>query len=253
MADNGAGTALAGRVALVTGAAGGLGRAFCAGLAGAGAAVAGVDLAEQGGTERAVEEAGGRYVAITADVTDPEAMRRACAVAAERLGGIHVVVANAGAFPSIPFEEMSHQAWRDVLTLNLDGTFLTVQAALPHLRSAGWGRVVVVSSSTVWMGVPTLVAYVTTKMGLIGFTRSLAVEIGEHGITVNAITPGLTETERVLESWVGEQFDWVVQSQVVKRREQPEDLVSTLLYLCDERSAFITGQTINVDGGLAKH
>jgi NAD(P)-dependent dehydrogenase (short-subunit alcohol dehydrogenase family) len=139
------------------------------------------------------------------------------------------------------------------MQLNLDGTFVTVQAALPHLRRAGWGRVVVISSSTVWSGVPTLVPYVTTKAGLIGFTRALATELADTGITVNAITPGLIDTETVRASWVGQQFDWVVESQAVKRRQTPEDLASTLLYLCDPGSEFVTGQTINVDGGMAKH
>jgi NAD(P)-dependent dehydrogenase (short-subunit alcohol dehydrogenase family) len=239
-------------VALVTGAAGGLGRAFCTALTRAGAKVAGVDIADMSGTAAEI----GRQAAfldVAADVTDPDAMRAACASVSHEFGKLDIVIANAGAYPSMPFEEATLEEWRRVMTLNLDGTFVTVQAALPYLRQAGWGRVVVISSSTVWLGVPTLVPYVTTKMGLIGFTRALAVELGDHDITVNAITPGLTETEQVLGSWVGQQFDWVVQNQVVKRRGRPEDLISTLLYLCDDDSGFITGQTINVDGGLAKH
>jgi NAD(P)-dependent dehydrogenase (short-subunit alcohol dehydrogenase family) len=162
-------------------------------------------------------------------------------------------VANAGRYPSTPFDDVTLEEWRELMQLNLDGTFVTVQAALPHLRRAGWGRVVVISSSTVWSGVPTLVPYVTTKAGLIGFTRALATELADTGITVNAITPGLIDTETVRASWVGQQFDWVVESQAVKRRQTPEDLASTLLYLCDPGSEFVTGQTINVDGGMAKH
>jgi 3-oxoacyl-[acyl-carrier protein] reductase len=242
-----------GRAALITGAANGLGQRFAAALAEAGVDVAGIDVADQAQTAGLVESAGRRYLALSADVTDADAVRGAVEEAAAALGKLEIVVPCAGVYPSTPFETIALEDWRRILAINLDGPFLTVQAALPHLKRAGWGRVVIISSSTVWLGVPTLVPYVTTKMGLIGFTRALAVEVGDDNITVNAITPGLTETPTTLSSWVGEQFDWVVGQQAVKRREQPEDLVSTLLYLCDERSGFITGQTINVDGGLAKH
>jgi 3-oxoacyl-[acyl-carrier protein] reductase len=139
------------------------------------------------------------------------------------------------------------------MALNLDGTFVVTRAALPHLKRGGWGRIVNVSSSTVWLGVPGLVPYVTSKMGLIGFTRTLAPELGEHGITVNAITPGLIETETALSGGVGAFFDFVVENQVVKRRQQPEDLITTVLYLCADASGFVTGQTINVEGGMSKH
>lgn len=244
---------LEGRVALVTGSARGLGQRFAITLAHAGARVAGVDLENQAETAGLVRTAGGEYLDLSGDVSDPEVIRQAMGVVVATYGGLEIVVANAGVYPSTPIDSVSYDEWRRIMRINLDGTFLTVQAALPHLKAAGWGRIVVVSSSTVWIGVPTLVPYVTTKAGLIGFVRSLAPEVGEFGITVNAITPGLTETETVLESWVGQQFDWVVGQQVVKRRQQPDDLSSTLLYLCDPTSGFITGQAINVDGGLAKH
>ena len=244
------GKSLAGRAALITGSAAGIGQTLAIALAQAGASVAGVDVDEQAETARKVAELGGSFLALSADVTDPAAIKAACDTAAGELGKLEIVVANAGIYPVTPFDTVTYEEWRRIMTVNLDGTFLTVQAALPHLKQAGWGRIVVISSGSIWIGIPTLVPYITSKAGLIGFTRALAAEIGEFGITVNAITPGLTETETAVSVF----DDWgVVEEQIVKRRQQPGDLVSALLFLCDPGSGFITGQTVNVDGGKAKH
>lgn len=245
---------MAGRVAVITGAATGIGQTLAMGLAAAGVQVAGIDIDGQATTAQAIADAGGTFLPLTADMTDPGAIKAACDTAAREFGKLEIVVANAAIMPVAPFEDVTLEEWRRTMTVNLDGTFLTVQSALPHLKRAGWGRIVVMSSGTFWVGVPHLVPYITTKAGLIGFTRALAAEVGELGITVNAITPGLTETEKVLDNpWEIEQFDWVVGQQIVKRRLQPKDLVSALLFLCDPGSDFVTGQTINVDGGKAKH
>ncbi len=240
-------------VALVTGPAAGIGQAISLALAGRGIDIIGVDIADQAGTAQRCREAGAAYEALTMDVADLEGLREAIAGAAARLGGPDIVIANAGIYPAAPFGEVSMADWRHVMRVNVDGTFCTLQVALPWLREAGWGRIVVVSSGTVWLGLPNMAPYVATKAALIGLVRSLAVELGEENITVNAITPGLIETETVLGSYPGQQFDWVVGAQAVKRRLQPEDLTSTVLYLVDEASGAITGQAINVDGGAAKH
>jgi NAD(P)-dependent dehydrogenase (short-subunit alcohol dehydrogenase family) len=230
---------LEGRTALVTGAARGIGRTLAEALAGAGARVVGLDVAS---TDVPFELREG-------DVTSEDSV----ASALDGLNRIDILVSNAGIFPSKPFLETTLEDWRRVMSINLEGAFIVTKAALPRMIPGGWGRIVYISSSTVWLGVPTLVPYVASKMGLIGLTRSLAAEFSEHGITVNAITPGLTETQTALESGVGQFFDMVVANQLVKRRQQPADLVSTVLWLCDPATEFVTGQTVNVDGGFAKH
>jgi NAD(P)-dependent dehydrogenase (short-subunit alcohol dehydrogenase family) len=244
------------RVALVTGAASGLGQEFCVALAAQGRRVAGLDIADLAETEQRVAAAGGadRFLGVTVDVTDPAAVTAAVDKVAEHHAGLHIVVNNAAIYPSIAFEDTTLDDWRRVMRLNLEGPFIVTQATLPHLRAAGWGRVVNIVSAVVFLGPPDMVAYTTSKAGLVGFTRALASAVGHEGITVNAIAPGLTRT-RTAERTVGADggFDRVRAIQVVPDIEEPRDLVSTLLYVCDEGSGFLTGQTINVDGGSAKH
>jgi NAD(P)-dependent dehydrogenase (short-subunit alcohol dehydrogenase family) len=241
------------RIAVVSGAANGIGQNFCAALAEAGIAVAGIDLADQTETSKLVEKHGTKFMALKCDVADLKAMRSSVDQVVSDWGHIDIVVANAGIYPAGPFDEVSFDDWRAVMSVNVDGVFCTIQSTLQHLRKNAWGRIVVISSAAIWNGVPLQTPYVASKAALIGLVRSLAGEIANDGITVNAISPGLTETEKLLNSWPGTLFDWVVEAQSIKRRMTPEDLVSTLLYLIDEKSDFITGQTINVDGGFAKH
>jgi NAD(P)-dependent dehydrogenase (short-subunit alcohol dehydrogenase family) len=242
------------RIALVTGAARGLGQEFAAALAGRGYRVAGLDIADLAATRRRIEGAGGRFLGVAADVTEPDAVAAAIDAVVAHYGGLHVVVNNAGIYPPLPFEQTTLADWRRIMRLNLEAPFLVTQAALPHLRAAGWGRIVNITSAVVFLGPPDLVAYTTSKAGLVGFTRALASELGPAGITVNAIAPGLTETETAARTTGADGgFSRVRSLQCVPATEQPADLVSTLLYVCDEGSGFLTGQTINVDGGSAKH
>ena len=245
---------VSGRTAVVTGAAGGLGAEFCVALAGEGAAyVVGVDVAGQDETRERVEQAGGRFIDLTADITSEEECTAVATGVRELTGGATILVNNAGVFPVIPFLETTLEEWRRIHSLNVEGTFLMTRALLPQLLEAGWGRVVNVASAVVFLGPPGMVAYTASKSALIGMTRALATEIGDSGVTVNAITPGLTRTQTALSTAVNEQFPHVVSSQAVPRAEEPADLTSVLLFLCDEGSAFVTGQTVNVDGGYAKH
>jgi 3-oxoacyl-[acyl-carrier protein] reductase len=241
------------RVALVTGAAGGLGRVFCTELAREGIAVAGVDIAGMDATRESVESVGGRFVGVTADLTDPVQAESAVNRAAESFGRLDICVNNAGVFPLIPFLDTTPAEWRRIMSLNLDGLFYVTHAAVPWLKASPSGRVVNIASAVVWLGPPGMVAYTASKGGVIGFTRALSSELGPLGITVNAITPSMIPTETAIATGVTRDLDRVVAGQSVPRAQQPEDLVSTLLYLCDPRSSFVTGAAINVDGGHAKH
>ncbi|WP_203996790.1 SDR family NAD(P)-dependent oxidoreductase [Virgisporangium aurantiacum] len=242
------------RVALVTGSARGLGQEFAVALAGAGHAVVGLDIADQVETRDLLRAAGGRFLGLTVDVTDEAAVAEAVRTAVDRFGALHIVVNNAGVYPPIEFEKTTLADWHRVMRLNLDGPFLVTRAALPHLRAAGWGRIVNIVSAVVFLGPPELVAYTTSKAGLVGFTRSLATAVGGDGITVNAIAPGLLDTATAAATTGADGgFERVRALQAVPRTGRADDLVSTLLYVCAEGSGFLTGQTINVDGGSARH
>jgi pyridoxal 4-dehydrogenase len=246
---------LAGQVALVTGAARGLGYAAARRLAADGAKVA---LLDRDGDALAAAAEGlaavGLYVLpLTADVTDEEGVRAAVAAVLEAEGRIDVLVNNAGIYPHRPFEELTFAEWRHVLAVNLDGMFLCTHAVYPAMRERRYGRIVNVSSATFFIGYPGLSAYVASKGGIIGFTRALASEAGPHGITVNAVTPGLIATEGVLGGEEAGLFDEIVPEQALPRRGEPADIAECIAYLAGPAAGFITGQTINVDGGHRFH
>lgn len=239
------------RVALITGAAQGLGQEFSVALAARGHAVAGLDVLDLSETAR---RAGPDFHGVRADVTDSGAVAAAVCETVARFGALHIVVNNAGVYPPIPFEKTTVDDWRAIMRLNLEGPFNVTKAALPHLRAARWGRIVNIASAVVFLGPPGLVAYTTSKAGLVGFTRALASEVGGEGITVNAIAPGLTRTATAAHTTGADGgFERVRDLQVIPVTEEPQDLISTLLYVCDEGSGFLSGQTINVDGGSAMH
>lgn len=237
-------------VAIVTGAANGLGQTFSVALARAGYEVAGLDVADMSRTRSLADG----LLPVHCDVTSPDDVESALQQVIAEFGALNVVVNNAGVYPPIPFEDTTIDDWRRIMRVNLEGPFLITQAALPHLRAAGWGRIVNIVSAVVFLGPPELVAYTTSKAGLVGFTRALSTELGGENITVNAIAPGLTRTATATATTGADGgFERVRDLQSVPRIEEPEDLVSTLLYVCDRGSGFLTGQTINVDGGSAKH
>ena len=249
------GPQLAGQTAIVTGAAKGLGYATAARLAAEGAGVALFDRDEAalaGAADRLTAE-GAKVKAHAVDVTDEDGVREAVAAVLAARSRIDVLVNNAGIYPHYPFEQLTYADWRRVLATNLDSVYLCSSAVYPAMRERGYGRIVNVSSATFFIGYPGLSAYVASKGGIIGFTRALASEAGTHGITVNAVTPGLIATEGVLGGEEAGLFDEIVPQQALGRRGEPEDIAECIAYLASPAAGFITGQTVNVDGGHRYH
>jgi pyridoxal 4-dehydrogenase len=241
-----------GQTAVVTGAARGLGFAAARRLAAEGARVALFDR-DADALAAAVERLGREALSNAVDVTDEDQVGRGVRAVISAAGKIDVLVNNAGIYPHFPFEELTFADWRRVLATNLDSVYLCSHAVFPGMRERGYGRIVNVSSATFFIGYPGLSAYVASKGGIIGFTRALASEAGPHGITVNAVTPGLIATEGVLGGEEADLFEEIVPEQALARRGEPEDIAECIAYLASPAAGFITGQTVNVDGGHRYH
>lgn len=247
---------LDGQVAIVTGAARGLGFAISKRLLADGIGhVALFDLDAE-----ALDVATGRLgvrdrtSTATVDVSAATAVRGAVDRVSNERGRLDILVNCAGIFPHTPFDDLAFDEWRRVMSTNLDGTFAMTHAVYPHMKARGYGRIVNISSATFFIGYPEMTPYIASKGGIVGFTRALASEAGPHGITVNCVTPGLIETEgSMVEDPTGELFEEIVGGQAIKRRGQPDDIAECVAYLVRPAASFITGQTINVDGGHRYH
>ena len=248
------------RVIIVTGGAHGIGRAYCRGLAAEGAKVVVADL-DFGAAEavvRSLGESGGDALAVRADVSQAEDVDAMAQAAADRFGSVDGLINNAAVFQvpamsRVPFEQIPIDEWDRLIAVNLRGVFLGCRAVVPYMKAQGRGKIINISSGTVFHGSANSAHYVTSKAGVIGFTRSLARELGDHNINVNAIAPGLTLS---LEEMTEDRLQMSrnrAQARAIKRDQEPEDLVGTAVFLCSPDSDFITGQTIVVDGGAQMH
>lgn len=239
------------RVALVTGAAVGIGRVFAQRLAADGFAVAAVDRQSVDDTAGAAEGAA-TIVGFHADVTDPASVEACVAEVTATLGAPAVLVNNVGVYPVVRWDDLTLDELHRQMAINLDSVFLMAKACIPAMRGAGWGRIVNMASRTFWLTAPDMAAYLAGKGAVIGLTRALATELGPHGITVNAISPGLTRTASIEAVTAAPVFDMTRNMQPIKRIGLPEDLAGVLSFLASEGADFMTGQTLMVDGGLTR-
>jgi 3-oxoacyl-[acyl-carrier protein] reductase/pyridoxal 4-dehydrogenase len=241
---------LEGRVAIVTGAGQGIGRAIAEKLRAEGASVIVADKNAET-AEKAAAEIGG--TAHVTDVSDPDQVSALVAAAIGQFGKIDILVNDAAIVPFVPWEELDFAEWRRVMSVNIDGVFLTCKAVYPHMKAAGYGRIVNICSNVVTAGTPNMAHYVSSKGAVFSFTRSLATEVGAHGITVNAVAPGLTASEGVLASPHAGAFDFVVSLQSIPRRGVPADIAPAVAFLASEEAHWITGQMLTADGGHTRH
>jgi NAD(P)-dependent dehydrogenase (short-subunit alcohol dehydrogenase family) len=201
-----------------------------------------------------VRAAGHDAISVRCDVSDPEAVDRMVETVARELGGIDILVNNAAIYPRRPWTEIPKTEWDQVLATNLTGYFLCARAAFPYLKRRGRGRIINVASITVSGGWPMLLAYVTSKGGIVTFTRALAREVGPEGVTVNTISPGAfpTDAEKIHPDPEGYNR-YVLEQQSIKRRGTPDDIGNLVVFLASDAASFITGQMIQIDGGWVMH
>jgi NAD(P)-dependent dehydrogenase (short-subunit alcohol dehydrogenase family) len=249
---------LVGKTAIVTGGAMGIGRALADGLAAEGANII---IADQTGAEAAaaeMTEAGFTALGFACDVSSGKETRRMAAQSIKTFGAIDILINNAGIYSSLapqPFEQQTAEEWRKILDVNVIGTFLCCQAVVAQMRTQGGGRIINLSSGTPFKGVPYLLHYVASKGAINAITKALAKELGSDGILVNGIAPGFTLSDGVMANPVQlEKLKEIsLQARVIQRDQVPSDIVGAAVYFASADSAFVTGQTLVVDGGAYFH
>jgi NAD(P)-dependent dehydrogenase (short-subunit alcohol dehydrogenase family) len=240
----------AGRVALVTGAARGIGQAIAVGLAKQGAAIVIGDIGDPSETVELIRSAGQTTLTVNLDISDQSSISAACDQVRDELGRVDILVNNAGMFEASTWEDLDFELWQRVMAVDLNGPMLTCKAFLPLMRGRGWGRVINVASATVAIASPVSIAYRTAKMGVIGFTRALSATLGDEGITINAVLPSLTKTA-MSEGLPQAIVDASLSRQVIHRQAEPNDIAGGVLILAADEAGWITGQTIMANGGNA--
>jgi NAD(P)-dependent dehydrogenase (short-subunit alcohol dehydrogenase family) len=248
---------LAGRTAIVTGGAKGIGRHYSFALAGEGARVMIADIADGSEVAREISAKHGAnsVTSMIADVSDESSVQQLIGATIERFGKIDVLVNNAALFAPLQetkCTEIDVELWDKVMAVNLRGPFLMMKHVVPHMQAQGYGKIINIGSGTAFRGIPWMLHYVTSKGGIMAFTRALARELGEHGIRVNTLAPGFTMSDTVVAQnprHVHTARERAVQSRSLKRDETPQDLLGALVFLASPESDFVTGQTLAVDGG----
>lgn len=241
------------KVAIITGGAQGIGAAYAKAFAAEGAALCVLDLKRPSAMLDEINASGGRAIGFECDVTDRAAVAQAVQSTIDAYGGVHVLVNNAGLFATVPMKPMSEideREWDRVMAVNVRGSFECVRAVLPAMKAQGYGKIINTASGTVYRGLPRFLHYVASKGAVIAMTRAMARELGDDGIRVNCIAPGLTLSDGVVDNrWADSITDAIRNSRCLKRDQMPEDLVGITVFLASPESDFITGQTVIVDGG----
>jgi NAD(P)-dependent dehydrogenase (short-subunit alcohol dehydrogenase family) len=243
------------RVVIITGAGQGIGRVFAKAfaLAGARVVIAELNASKAAAVAAEILRANGQALAVTTDVADEASIKEMIEVVEDKYGRIDVLINNAGIFSTLemrPFDQIPVEEWERVLRVNLTGPFLCARAVLPAMRRARWGRIINVASGAVRLGRPNYLHYIAAKAALAGIGLSMARELGPDNITVNAILPGATFTEIERKTVTPAQKERIIAMQAVPRAEVPEDLVGAASFLASDASAFVTGQSLNLDGGV---
>ncbi len=246
---------LAGRTAIITGGAQGIGAVYARAFAAEGANVVIADLLDEPGAALAhdLQGTGASALFVHTDVTSDASTEQLAARAAATFGGIDILVNNAALYMALgqkkPFETLTTEEWDRVLAVNVRGVWHCTKAVVPYMKQRGGGKIINIASVVAFSGTPGFAHYVASKAAVIGLTRALARELGDHRITVNAVAPGLVANEASRQLNAEPYLAQAVGARALKRPMEPDDLVGTVLYLASPASDFVTGQTIVVDGG----